>query len=88
MKFLKRENGDSANSKVKQIFHGTKYILPPTGVGTANDPMKSVLQEAKKIEQNDDDIICINVMAGYSYADIADCGFSLNCCTKGEISLA
>ena len=76
------------NSKVKQIFHGTKYILPPTGVGTANDPMKSVLQEAKKIEQNDDDIICINVMAGYSYADIADCGFSLNCCTKGEISLA
>ena len=27
-------------------------------------------------------------MAGYSYADIADCGFSLNCCTKGDIAVA
>ena len=76
------------NLNVKQIFHPTKYILPPTGVGTANDPMKSILQEAKNIEQNDEDIICINVMAGYSYADIADCGFSLNCCTTGDITTA
>jgi len=76
------------NPKVSQVFHGTKYILPPTGVGTANEPMKSILQEAKNIEQNDDDIICINVMAGYSYADIADCGFSLNCCTRGDIDKA
>ena len=27
-------------------------------------------------------------MAGYSYADIADCGFSLNCCTKGDVKIA
>jgi microcystin degradation protein MlrC len=27
-------------------------------------------------------------MAGYSYADIPDCGFSLNCCTKGDIKTA
>ena len=50
--------------------------------------MKSILQEAKNIEQNDDDIICINVMAGYSYADIAACGYSLNCCTRGDIDKA
>mgnify|MGYP001342589179 CR=1 FL=1 len=73
---------------VNQINYQTKYILPPTGVGTANDPMKSILYEANKIEKNDKDIICINVMAGYSYADIADCGFSLNCCTKGDINVA
>jgi len=76
------------NPNVNQINYQTKYILPPTGVGTANDPMKSVLLEANKIEQSDNDIICINVMAGYSYADIADCGFSLNCCTKGDINVA
>ena len=76
------------NLNVKQIFHPTKYILPPTGVGTANDPMKSILQEAKKIEDNDNDIVCINVMAGYSYADIEDCGFSLNCCTRGDVKVA
>jgi len=76
------------NLNVKQIFHPTKYILPPTGVGTANDPMKSILQEAKKIEDKDNDIVCINVMAGYSYADIEDCGFSLNCCTRGDVKVA
>jgi len=76
------------NPNVNQINYQTKYILPPTGVGTANDPMKSVLSEAHKIEKNDKDIICINVMAGYSYADIADCGFSLNCCTKGDLTVA
>lgn len=76
------------DSNVKQIFHPTQYILPPTGVGTANDPMKSILQEAKKIEDKDKDILCINVMAGYSYADIADCGFSLNCCTRGDVANA
>ena len=73
---------------VNQVNYQTKYILPPTGVGTANDPMKSILQEAKKIEQNDTNILCINVMAGYSYADIADCGFSINCCTKGDVKTA
>ena len=76
------------NPNVNQINYKTKYILPPTGVGTANDPMKSILYEANKIEKNDKDIICINVMAGYSYADIADCGFSLNCCTKGDVNVA
>ena len=76
------------NPNVNQLNLQTKYILPPTGVGTANDPMKSVLSEAHKIEKNDKDIICINVMAGYSYADIADCGFSLNCCTKGDLTVA
>lgn len=76
------------NPNVNQINYQTKYILPPTGVGTANDPMKSILSEAHKIEKNDKDIICINVMAGYSYADIADCGFSLNCCTKGDLTVA
>ena len=76
------------NPNVNQVNYQTKYILPPTGVGTANDPMKSVLAEAHKIEKNDKDIICINVMAGYSYADIADCGFSLNCCTKGDLNVA
>ena len=71
---------------VKQVHLDTKYILPPTGVGTANDPMKTILEEALKIEKKDPEILCINVMAGYSYADIPDCGFSINCCTRGKIS--
>ena len=50
--------------------------------------MKTILEEALKIEKKDPEILCINVMAGYSYADIPDCGFSINCCTRGKISNA
>lgn len=71
-----------------QLHHPTPYILPPVGVGSANEPMKSVLASARAIEATDPDIVCINVMAGYSYADIADCGFSLNCTTRGPIEQA
>lgn len=69
--------------KVSQVFRATPYVLPPVGVGSAADPMKSVLARARQIERENSEILCINVMAGYAYADIPMCGFSLNCSTRG-----
>lgn len=69
---------------VHQVHRPTPYVLPPTGVGSAADPMRSVLARARAIEAVDPEIIGINVMAGYAYADIADCGFSLNAATRGD----
>lgn len=74
--------------KVSQAFLATPYVLPPTGVGSAADPMKSVLARAREIERQDTDILNINVMAGYAYADIPMCGFSLACVTRGALSKA
>ncbi len=74
------------NPKASQVFLSTPYVLPPTGLGTANNPMKAVLARARELEAADSDILCINVMAGYAYADIADCGFSFNCCTRGDVA--
>ena len=74
--------------KATQHHLGTPYVIPPTGLATASDPMKAVLTRARAIELQDPDILCINVMGGYSYADIVDCGFSLNCCTSGVASVA
>jgi microcystin degradation protein MlrC len=68
-----------------QVHRPTDWILPPTGVGTADDPMKAVLAAARAIEARDKDIININVMAGYSYADVPDCGFSLAAATRGDL---
>lgn len=73
---------------VRQLHRATPYVLPPTGVGSMNDPMKSVLAAARWIETADPDILCINVMAGYAYSDIPDCGFSLNCSTRGNVARA
>jgi microcystin degradation protein MlrC len=74
--------------KATQHHLATRYVIPPTGLATAADPMKAVQAMARAIETDDPDILCINVMGGYSYADIGDCGFSLNCCTSGLGSTA
>ena len=69
---------------VSQVHLPTAYVLPPTGVGTADDPMRAVLAAARAIEAADPEIININVMAGYSYADVPHCGFSLSAATRGD----
>lgn len=74
--------------EVRQLHRPTPYVLPPTGVGSMNDPMKSVLAAARAIEASDPEMVCINVMAGYAYSDIPDCGFSLNCATSGSLEKA
>jgi microcystin degradation protein MlrC len=71
-------------TKVRQVHRPTRYVLPPTGVGSADDPMKAVLAAARAIEARDPEILNINVMAGYSYADVPDCGFSLSAATTGD----
>ncbi len=73
-----------ADPRVAQVHLPTPYVLPPTGVGSADDPMKAVLAAARRIEADDPDILNINVMAGYAYADVPDCGFSLSAATRGD----
>ncbi len=73
-----------ARPGVSQVHLPTRYILPPTGVGSADDPIRAVLAAARAVEAEDPDIININVMAGYAYADVADCGFSLSAATRGD----
>jgi microcystin degradation protein MlrC len=70
--------------RIAQVHRPTRYVLPPTGVGSADDPMKAVLAAARAIEARDPQILNINVMAGYSYADVRDCGFSLSAATTGD----
>lgn len=69
---------------IAQVHRPTQYVLPPTGVGSADDPMKAVLAAARAIEARDPQVLNINVMAGYSYADVPDCGFSLSAATTGD----
>ncbi|WP_343701222.1 M81 family metallopeptidase [Chitinophaga sp.] len=73
---------------VQQVFHATPYIIPPTGLGTDADPMKAVLHKAATIEAANPEILCINVLGGFAYADIEDCGFSFTCCTRGSAEQA
>ncbi len=73
---------------VRQVFRATPYIIPPAGLGTDADPMRAVLRKAAAMEAASPEILCINVMAGFAYADIADCGVSFTCCTRGSAEKA
>ncbi len=45
-------------------------MWPPTGTGTASEPMLSLEKLARKIESESSEIFCANVIAGFSFADI------------------
>lgn len=63
-------------------------IWPPTGVATNDDPMRSLEAMARNIEANDPEISCVNVMAGFSFADTPDTGVSFAITTFGERGIA
>ncbi len=77
-----------ADGNIRSVHRATKYVISPVGVGSASEPMKSVLAAARQIEAEDNDVLAVNVMAGYAYSDIPDCGFSLSIVTKGSDSEA
>ncbi len=59
-------------------------ILPPRGTASSADPMKSVLAAARRMESEHPELLEVNVMPGFAYADVPDCGFDLSCATTGE----
>ncbi|HEY2250402.1 MAG TPA: M81 family metallopeptidase [Planctomycetaceae bacterium] len=59
-------------------------MWPPTGTGTACDPMKTLEAMARRIEEVHDEILAVNVFAGFSFADTPDTGVSFTVVTLGE----
>ena len=59
-------------------------VWPPTGVGTDDDPMRSLEAMARDIERTHPDIAAVNVFASYSFADTPDTGVSFTAATFGD----
>lgn len=70
------------------VFEQPPLVWPPTGVGTANDPMRGLEALARQIEAEHPEILAVNVLAGYSFADTPDTGVSFSAVTWGEESIA
>jgi microcystin degradation protein MlrC len=58
-------------------------MWPPTGTGTADEPMRSLEALARRLEAENPDFWCVNVIAGYSFADTPDTGVSFTVSTTG-----
>lgn len=63
-------------------------IWPPTGTGTADSPMRDLETLARQIEREHPAIWAVNVVAGFSFADVADAGVSLSIVTAGDAAEA
>lgn len=64
-------------------FRQTPILWPPTGTGTADEPMSRLEAEARKLENAHPEILAINVHAGYSFSDTHDAGLSFSLVSVG-----
>lgn len=53
-------------------------VWPPTGTGTADDPMMALEAMARELEDSTDAIWAVNVNAGFSFADVPEAGVSFS----------
>lgn len=66
------------------VFEQVPIVWPPTGTGTADEPMRSLEKLARDIETSQTEILAVNVHAGYSFADTFDTGVSFSVVTTGD----
>jgi microcystin degradation protein MlrC len=62
-------------------------IWPPTGTGTANDPMLTLEAMARQFEGEAESLWAMNIVAGFSFADTPDTGVSFVACGTADATL-
>lgn len=70
------------------IARNAPIIWAPTGVGTADRPMRDLEALARQIEAETPEIWTVNVVAGYSFSDIPDAGVAFSVTTTGSDAVA
>lgn len=68
----------------QMIFEPVPVMWPPTGTGTASEPMRGLAALARRIETSRPEIWTANVVAGFSFADTPDTGVSFSVATTGS----
>lgn len=67
----------------RMFWQHPPLMWPPTGTGTASEPVKSLEALARRIEAEQPEIWAVNVAAGFSFADTPDTGVSFSVVTIG-----
>lgn len=68
----------------RMVFEPTPVMWPPTGTGTASEPMRGLEALARRIESGGTGIWSASVVAGFSFADTPDTGVSFIVSTTGS----
>lgn len=70
------------------LWQPTSILWPPTGTGTADEPMRTLEAMARRMEADHPEMVAINVFAGFSFADTRDTGVSFSAVTFGDLEPA
>lgn len=70
------------------IWEHPPIMWPPSGAATDSEPMASLEARAREIEAELPDILVVNVLAGFPYADVPDAGVSFSAVTTGDLEIA
>ena len=77
------ETGELPTTQLRTL----PILWPPTGVGTADDPMRSLEARARELEeQNKDTIWAVNITAGFAFGDTPHTGASVQAIAKTNAS--
>jgi microcystin degradation protein MlrC len=70
--------------KTNTVREHPALMWPPTGTATVSEPMRSLEEMAREIEQEGEEVLGVNVLAGFAFADVPDAGVSFTVVTLGE----
>jgi microcystin degradation protein MlrC len=82
------ERAFRTGQKPRLAWKHPQVMWPPTGTGTATDPMLALEKLARQIEAEFPEIWAVNVLGGFSFADTPDTGVSFVISTVGSESEA
>jgi microcystin degradation protein MlrC len=72
----------------KHYWRRPPLMWPPTGLGTADTPMRDLEAMARRIEAEVPGIWVANVIAGFAFADAPDVGVSFSIVSDGDAKAA
>ncbi|MCZ8104724.1 MAG: M81 family metallopeptidase [Burkholderiales bacterium] len=68
----------------RMVSRSFPVLWPPTGTGTADIPMRTLSDLARKIEREDQSVWAVSIVGGYSFADTFHTGVAACVITDGD----
>lgn len=70
------------------VWDHPPIMWPPSGTATDEEPMLTLEARARKIEAETPEIMAVNVLAGFPYADVPEAGVCFSAVTSGDLELS
>lgn len=78
----------TTGERPRMIRRKVPIVWPPPGTGTADTPMRDLEALARGLESEQPELWAVNVVAGFSFADVPDAGVCFSVVTTGNEATA